>query len=126
IYPKINAFIEKWNVDIGDKVQKGDVLADLFVPEMRELLGTKKATVQYNSDQIRFAQKEVEVAAAEVKAARARLEEARSILGKYEAEVDRWRVQVERLDREVRRTVVDPQILLESQNQWKSNIAARD
>ena len=45
IYPKLTAFIEKWNVDIGDKVQKGDVLADLFVPELREDFGTKKATV---------------------------------------------------------------------------------
>ena len=36
IYPKMTAYIEKWNVDIGDKVQKGDVLADLFVPELRE------------------------------------------------------------------------------------------
>lgn len=126
IYPKLTAYIEKWNVDIGDKVQKGDVLAELFVPELREMLGTKKATVQYDSDRVRFAQKEVEVAAAEVKAARARLEEARSILGKYEAEVERWEVQVKRLKREVDRTVVDPQILLESENQWKSNLAALD
>ena len=126
IYPKLTAFIEKWNVDIGDKVQKGDVLADLFVPELREMLQTKKATVQYDSDRVRLARKQVEVAAAEVKAARARLEEARSILGKYESEVERWEVQVKRLKREVNRTVVDPQILLESTNQWKSNIAALD
>jgi HlyD family secretion protein len=126
IYPKLNAFIEKWNVDIGDKVQKGDVLADLFVPELREDYGTKKATVQYDKDRVRFAEKQVEVAAAEVQAAKARLEEAESILGKYESEVERWDVQVQRLTREVRRTVVDPQILLESTNQWKSNIAARD
>ena len=88
IYPKMTAFIEKWNVDIGDKVQKGDVLADLFVPELRELWGTKKATVEYDEERVRLAQKDVEVAAAEVKAARARLEEAKSILGKYEAEVE--------------------------------------
>jgi HlyD family secretion protein len=126
IYPKLNAFIEKWNVDIGDKVQKGDVLADLFVPELREDYGTKKATVQYDRDRVRFAEKQVEVAAAEVQAAKARLEEAESILGKYESEVERWDVQVQRLTREVKRTVIDPQILLESTNQWKSNIAARD
>jgi HlyD family secretion protein len=126
IYPKLSAFIEKWNVDIGDKVKKGDVLADLFVPELREQLVTKQATAQYDSDRVRFAQKEVEVAAAEVKAAKARLDEARAILGKYEAEVERWDVQVRRLQREVDRTVVDPQILLESTNQLKSNIAARD
>ena len=76
IYPKLTAFIEKWNVDIGDKVRKGDVLADLFVPELREDWGTKKATVEFDKERVRLAQKQVEVAAAEVKAARARLEEA--------------------------------------------------
>ena len=126
IYPKMTAYIEKWNVDIGDKVQKGDVLADLFVPELRELWGTKKATVEYDKERVRLAQEDVEVAAAEVKAARARLEEARSILGKYEAEVERWDVQVKRLAREVERQVVAPQILLESQNELKADIAARD
>ena len=30
IYPKPTAYIQKWNVDIGDKVAKSDVLATLF------------------------------------------------------------------------------------------------
>ena len=46
--------------------------------------------------------------------------------GKYQSEVDRWDTEVKRLTREVDRGVVDPQILLESTNQWKSSIAARD
>ena len=126
IYPKLTAFIEKWNVDIGDKVRKGDVLADLFVPELREQWETKKATVQYDEEQVRFAEKQVQVADAEVDAARARLEEARAILGKYKAEVKRWDIEVKRLAREVEREVVAPQILLESTNQLNSDIAARD
>jgi HlyD family secretion protein len=126
IYPKLTAFIEKWNVDIGDKVQKGDVLADLFVPELRELWGTKKATVEYDKELVRLAQEDVEVADAEVKAARARLEEAQSILGKYEAEVKRWDVQVKRIRREVERQVIAPQILLESENELNADIAERD
>jgi len=126
VYPKLSAYVEKWNVDIGDKVRKGDVLADLFVPELRELWGTKKANVEFDQERVRLAQKDVEVAAAQVKAARARLEEAKSILGKYEAEVVRWDVQVKRLAREVERQVVAPQILLESQNELKADIAARD
>ena len=36
VYPKMNAYIQKWIVDIGDKVKKGDVLATLFVPELVE------------------------------------------------------------------------------------------
>src|SRR4051794_18016424 len=126
IYPKLTAYIEKWNVDIGDKVRKGDVLADLFVPELREQWGTKKANVEYAQERVRLSQKDVEVAAAQVKSARARLEEAKAILAKYEAEVVRWDVQVKRLAREVERQVVAPQILLESQNELKADIAARD
>jgi HlyD family secretion protein len=126
IYPKVTAFIEKWNFDIGDKVRKGDVLADLFVPELREQWETKKATVQYDVEQVKFAEQQVRVSDAEVKAARARLEEARSILGKYEAEVKRWQVQVDRIQREVERQVIAPQILLESRNELNADIAARD
>jgi HlyD family secretion protein len=117
IYPKVNGYIEKWNVDIGDRVRKGDVLADLFVPELREQWETKKATVGFRSERVRLAQEDVEVAAAEVDAAKARLEEAKAILAKYEAEVERWNVQVKRIAREVERQVIAPQILLESQNE---------
>src|SRR5262245_53118551 len=69
IYPKVTAFIEKWNVDIGDKVRKGDILADLFVPELRENLQTKKATVKYDKQRVDLALKIVKVAEADVKAA---------------------------------------------------------
>jgi multidrug efflux pump subunit AcrA (membrane-fusion protein) len=126
IYPKLTAYIEKWIVDIGDKVKKGDVLATLFVPEVVEDFGTKKATVKLDQEQIELASKMVEVADADVKAAEARLEEARSILGKFQAETDRWDSEVKRLTREVKRGVVDPQVLLESTNQFKSSTAARD
>jgi HlyD family secretion protein len=126
IYPKMTAYIEKWIVDIGDKVKKGDVLATLFVPELVEDHGTKKATVTLEKERIDLALKLVDVDEADVKAADARLDEARSILGKYQAEVDRWDSEVKRLKAEVARNVVAPQILLESQNQLKSNSASRD
>jgi HlyD family secretion protein len=126
IYPKLVGYIEKWNVDIGDKVKKNDVLATLFVPELVEDFGTKKATVKLDEEKIRLADKMVEVADADLKAAKARLDEAKSILGKFQAEVDRWDTEVARLKKEVQRGVVDPQILLESTNQLKSSAAARD
>ena len=43
VFPKPNAFIKKWNVDIGDKVKKGELLATLFVPQLVEAHGTKQA-----------------------------------------------------------------------------------
>jgi multidrug efflux pump subunit AcrA (membrane-fusion protein) len=126
IFPKLTGYIEKWNVDIGDKVKKNQVLGTLFVPELVEDFGTKKATVKLDEERVELAKKLVEVADADVKAAKARLDEAKAILAKYQSEVDRWDTEVKRLEREVKRGVVDPQILLESTNQWRSASAARD
>ena len=126
IYPKMSAYIEKWIVDIGDKVKKDDVLATLFVPELVEDYGTKKARVKVEEERIDLALKQVDVAEADVKAAQARVEEAIAILAKYQAEVDRWDSEVKRLKDEVERRVVAPQIALESINQLKSSGAARD
>lgn len=126
IYPKMTAYIEKWNVDIGDRVKKGDVLATLFVPELVEEWKSKKATVKLDQERIELARKAVKVAQADVQAAEAQLTEARAILAQYQAQVDRWDSQVKRLQREVDKGVVDPQVLLESQNQFKSSTASRD
>ena len=121
IYPKPTAYIEEWKVDIGDKVTKGQVLATLFVPELVEDYGTKQATVRLDDQRIKLALEVVKVANADVKAAQASLEEAKAIEAKFGAEVDRWDSEVKRLDNEVKRGIVDPQILLESTNQWKAS-----
>jgi HlyD family secretion protein len=126
VFPKLTGYIEKWNVDIGDKVKKGDTLATLFVPELVEDFGTKKATVELDAQRIELAKKVVEVADADVKSAKAGLDEAKAILDKYEAMVERWDSEVKRLQNEVARGVVDPQVLLESTNQLKSSTAARE
>ncbi len=39
VFPKLSAYIQKWIVDIGDRVKKGDILATLFVPELVEDFG---------------------------------------------------------------------------------------
>ena len=126
VYPKVTGYIQKWIVDIGDKVKKGDVLAKLFVPELEEDFSTKKATVKLDTDRVDLAKKLVEVADADVKAADAEVTEAKAILAKYQSEADRWQTEVARLKNEVNRGVVDPQILLESTNQLRSATAARD
>jgi HlyD family secretion protein len=124
IYPKVTGYIKKWNVDIGDKVKKGDVLATLFVPELEEDWETKKATVKLDEEKVELALQVVEVAKADVKAAEARLEEAQAMVVKFKSDVDRWDSEVKRLKREVERGVVDPQVLLESQNQYRMSEAA--
>jgi HlyD family secretion protein len=124
IYPKVTGYIEKWNVDIGDKVKKGDVLALLFVPELVEDCETKHRTVKLDEEKVEWALKVVKVAEADVEAAKARVEEAEALVEKYKSDVDRWDSEVKRLQREVNRGVVDPQVLLESQNQHRMSAAS--
>ena len=126
VFPKLTGYIEKWNVDIGDKVKKGQTLATLFVPELVEDHGTKKATVELDKQRVELAKKVVTVAEADVKSAQANLAEAKAILDKFEAMVERWDSEVKRLQNEVAKGVVDPQVLLESTNQLKSSTAARE
>jgi multidrug efflux pump subunit AcrA (membrane-fusion protein) len=125
VYPKMNAYILKWIVDIGDKVKKNDVLATLFVPELVEDHGTKKATVVLDRERVALAKEVVEVAKADVKAAQAALEEARADVASYKAEVERWDSEVKRLQSEVDRGVVNPQDLLQSTNRWRASIAGQ-
>jgi HlyD family secretion protein len=126
IYAKLTCFIEKWVVDIGDRVKKGDRLALLFMPELVQELETKKADVELDRQMIDRARNLDDEARADVTAADAHVDETRSIIAKFQAETDRWNSEVARLRKEVERGVVDPQILLESQNQWRSSTASRD
>jgi HlyD family secretion protein len=126
VYPKMNAYILKWIVDIGDKVKKGDVLATLFVPELVEDHGTKKATVVLDQERIALAKEVVEVAKADVEAALARLDEARADFASTKAEAERWDSETKRLDNELKRGVVNPQDVLQTTNRWKASVAARE
>jgi HlyD family secretion protein len=126
VYPKMNAYILNWIVDIGDKVKKGDALANLFVPELVEDLGTKKATVVLDRERIALAKTVVNVASAAVEAAEAGLEEARAELAAYRAESERWDSETKRLDRELERGVVNPQDVLQATNRWKACVAHQD
>ena len=126
VFPKMNAYILKWNVDIGDKVKKGDVLANLFVPELVADHETKRATVELDQQRIALAKEVVEVAKADVEAAVARLEEARAELAGFKAEAERWDSEVRRLEAELKRGVVNPQDVRQTTNRWKASVASRD
>jgi HlyD family secretion protein len=126
VYPKLAGYIEKWYVDIGDRVRKDQVLADLFVPEIVEEWKKKGATVEYDRQRVKLAEKAVVVAEADVKVAVARLKAAKATWNQYREEADRWASEVKRLDNEVNRGVVDPQVLLESENRLRGCIASRE
>src|ERR1700721_780337 len=59
LHPKVSGFMRKINVDIGDKVRKGDTLAVLEVPELQAQLEGSKFDLGQAKSEILRAQHEI-------------------------------------------------------------------
>lgn len=64
VHPKVGGFMRKINVDIGDKVRKGETLAVLEVPELQAQLEASKFDMEQAKSEIVRAQHEVKRAEA--------------------------------------------------------------
>lgn len=112
IVPKIAGYVQKWKVDIGDRVKKGDVLAQLWVPDLEAELKQRKVEVEQ-------AKKTLGVAGSHLKSTGASVEETRAALGRARANLSFWEKHFERLNR-LDHSVIDKQVKEETWNQLKS------
>ncbi|MCS6849777.1 MAG: hypothetical protein NZ700_01245 [Gemmataceae bacterium] len=126
IYAKLSGYLEKWYVDINDRVTKDQVLATLFIPELIQEHEQRKAAVVRSQALVDQANKLVEVAEANLQAASAQVAEAKATIGKYQALVERWQSEVKRPTTLVPQKVLDQQVLDESVRQLQASIASRD
>jgi RND family efflux transporter MFP subunit len=74
LHAKIAGYVLKWNADMGDRVHKDDVLAELYIPEMWVKLKQKEATVQQAASEIKQADAAVLRARAELARAKTQFE----------------------------------------------------
>jgi RND family efflux transporter MFP subunit len=74
LYAKITGYVQKWNVDIGDRVKKDQVLAELYVPEMAADVRQKEAAVKQAGAQVRQAEAAVLTAEAQLGRAKSQYE----------------------------------------------------
>jgi HlyD family secretion protein len=123
LYPKITGYVEKWYVDIGDPLKKGQLMADLYVPELHARYREKKELVKLDEEQVRVAERMVAAAEGNVQVAAADIVQARADVRKYQADVERWESEVQRLSNLTQ--IVDKQVLVESQKQLKVARASR-
>ncbi|HEX3601401.1 MAG TPA: efflux RND transporter periplasmic adaptor subunit [Lacipirellulaceae bacterium] len=124
IYSKIPGFVQKWHVDVGDRVKKGDLLIELVVPELADEHTQKVAQVEQSKAVVHQSEKLVTVAESNVQAAQDAVAEAKANIDRYLADVDRWQGELNRLTGLAKDGVVNPEILAETQNQLKSSEAA--
>ena len=69
IYPKVPGYVKEWNVDIGDRITKGKVIARLAVPELEAEHQEKVEQIALNEAQVAIAQELVGQREAEEKQA---------------------------------------------------------
>jgi RND family efflux transporter MFP subunit len=117
IVAKIPGYINKWNVDIGARVRKGDVLAELWVPELVSKLRLKEEEVEQ-------AKKALAMAQAQVATAQAQVQEADAALARAESNNDYWKSQSERFSGLVKKNVLAQQTEEETLNQYRAATAA--
>jgi RND family efflux transporter MFP subunit len=60
IYARVNGYVAKWLVDIGDHVKKGQVLATIETPELDAELSAARAQLQSSEAQVKARQAEAE------------------------------------------------------------------
>ena len=112
-------------IDIGSRVKKGQVLADLDVPELEEEFQQKEALVRQSEAEVVQAKKALAAADAGVHSAKAFVNEAKAGANRAEALYSRWQSEVSRVSRLVASGVIDTQTRDETQNQFKAAEASR-
>ena len=98
IYAKVSGYLQKWNVDIGAKVVKGQVLAVLSVPELDAEADQKMATVEEAEAKLAQAKASEEVAKANLASVQAKLTEVRAGTKRADADLARWRAEFKRVE----------------------------
>ena len=131
MHAKVAGYVKSWSVNIGSKIAKGQVMAEIDVPEAEAEAEQKRAMLEQAQARRVQAGASVEVSQADVLAAAAKLAEARAGMKRVEADVNRWRsesARVEQLFRERAQTgtlVDETRSKLEGAEAMREEVEAR-
>ncbi len=138
LHAKIAGYVHKVHADIGDEVtgpragsdgqvvREGQLLAELWVPEMAEELEQKKALVAQARAEGEQAEKALAAARANYETAKALVREAEAGRSRARANFERWESEYQRVEGLVARKVIDAQTRDETKSQFEAARAARE
>jgi multidrug efflux pump subunit AcrA (membrane-fusion protein) len=126
IHAKIAGYVKNWTVNIGYEIKKGQVLAELWVPEVEADLGEKRAAVEQAQAKKAQAEAAVEVAQAAVVSAEARVTEVQAGIKRADADLMRWQREYGRVEQLFNERAQTGTLLDETRNKLHSAEAARD
>jgi RND family efflux transporter MFP subunit len=112
LYAKTSGFLETVHVDIGDKVRQGQVLAEIWIPEMVQERIHKEALLERAKAEQTQADAAIKAAESLVEATKARVDESNSQVARYVADAKFRKIEYERHlelfnERALQRDIVD-------------------
>jgi multidrug resistance efflux pump len=126
VYSRISGYVEKYRYNIGDRVKAGDVLIDMWIPDLVEQLAQKTAAVKRSEVQIRVTDSALQAAEAKLETAKARVTSALAGVKRAQASYTRWDSEYKRLQSLVKERVLDVQVRDETYRQFEEAAAAVD
>ena len=120
ILAKASGFVSRVHVDIGDRVQKDDLLAELWIPEMDQERLVRLASVDEAAAAVRQMEAAIGAARSRAEAASARLQEVQASVSQYEADVDFRQSEFDRVAELVTRQALNQKLMDEKQYQLRS------
>jgi multidrug resistance efflux pump len=126
IYAKVSGYVERWNVDIGTKVKKGEALAVLSVPELEAEAEQKQALVEESEAKLAQARASEEVAQANLASAQAKLAEVQAGVKRAGADLARWQSEFRRVEQLFNERAQTGTLLDETRQKLRASESARD
>ena len=125
LYPKLAGFVQEVLVDIGDSVEKDQLLIKLSIPEMLDEVKQMEALVAQADAEIKQAEAAVKSAEAAAGMAEAKVAQAEAGVGRAAGEYDRWQAEHARMVELADKGSVTQKLVDETLNQSKAADAAR-
>ncbi len=126
IYARVAGYVQNWNVDIGARVVKGQVLAVLSVPELEADAEQKMATVEEAEAKLAQARASEEVAQANLASAQAKRTEAQAGTRRADADLARWQSEFQRVEQLHLERALTGSLLDETRSKLRSSESSRE
>lgn len=125
LHAKVTGYIQKVHVDIGDRVETGDLLAEISIPEYEQELKQKVALVAQAKAETTQANAAIKVAKAALRSAEALAEEAAAAVERVSAEHARATSEFERVSQLFENKAVTQKIVDEARSTQRGTAAAQ-
>lgn len=124
LYAKVGGYLKTIQVDIGDRIKKGQELARLDIPEMDKQLAQKVASVNQAEAELKQAKAIIDQAEADLGSAQAALDEATTERAEKQAQLDYRQTDFNRIRELVARKALQQELLDQAKFQFDAAGAA--